>query len=194
MPRLSAETHAQRKRDLLGAATVILARAPQSSMAEIAEHARVGRATLYRYFPTREALMRAICLEALDRTDAACAHVADAPTAAGQLKAMLAAIVPLGAEFHFLYTEAATLRDVEIDMRFARQLEYTRAMFAAGQARGEIDPALPIPWLVRLLDGAIWAAWYALAYDDLPAERIVELSFRSLWPGMRSPQDQGERG
>ena len=46
---------------ILDAATVVLGeRGDRASMADIAEAAGVGRATLYRYFPNREALLTAL--------------------------------------------------------------------------------------------------------------------------------------
>jgi TetR/AcrR family transcriptional regulator, mexCD-oprJ operon repressor len=45
------------RRAILDAAARILARRPDSAMADIAEEAGVGRATLYRHFPTRESLI-----------------------------------------------------------------------------------------------------------------------------------------
>jgi AcrR family transcriptional regulator len=48
------------------AATVFAERGETASMTEIAEAAGVGRATLYRYFPTREALMRGLTDLAVD--------------------------------------------------------------------------------------------------------------------------------
>lgn len=49
-------------RTILDAAAAILAeRGGNASMADIAEAAGVGRATVYRYFPTRDALLDALC-------------------------------------------------------------------------------------------------------------------------------------
>jgi len=48
------------------AATVLAERGEAASMADVADTAGVGRATLYRYFPSREALLRALADVALD--------------------------------------------------------------------------------------------------------------------------------
>ena len=49
----------------------VLPRNPGAAMAEIAEKAGVGRATLYRHFPTRDDLIRALALASLSQTDKA---------------------------------------------------------------------------------------------------------------------------
>jgi TetR/AcrR family transcriptional repressor of mexCD-oprJ operon len=48
------------------AAGVLAARGEAASMAEIAEAAGVGRATLYRYFPNRDALLTSLFDQAVD--------------------------------------------------------------------------------------------------------------------------------
>jgi TetR/AcrR family transcriptional regulator, mexCD-oprJ operon repressor len=45
---------------ILDAAGRVLGRKPDAAMTDIAEEARVGRATLYRHFPTRESLVRGV--------------------------------------------------------------------------------------------------------------------------------------
>lgn len=45
---------------ILDAAGRVLGRKPDAAMADIAEEARVGRATLYRHFPTRESLVSGV--------------------------------------------------------------------------------------------------------------------------------------
>lgn len=45
---------------ILDAAARVLGRRPDAALAEISDEAGVGRATLYRHFPTREALLRGV--------------------------------------------------------------------------------------------------------------------------------------
>ena len=45
---------------ILDAAARVLRRQPEAAMADIADEAGVERATLYRYFPTRESLLRGV--------------------------------------------------------------------------------------------------------------------------------------
>src|SRR5262245_26610502 len=50
---------------ILDAAAHALAERTDASMADVASAAGVGRATLYRYYPSREALLDALAAEAL---------------------------------------------------------------------------------------------------------------------------------
>ena len=63
------------RRAILDAAGHVLGRKPDAAMTDIADEARVGRATLYRHFPTRESLVRGVqdigVTELLDALDAA---------------------------------------------------------------------------------------------------------------------------
>jgi TetR/AcrR family transcriptional regulator, mexCD-oprJ operon repressor len=55
------ETAGERTRvAILDAAARVLGRRPDAAMADIADQAGVGRATLYRHFPTRESLLRGV--------------------------------------------------------------------------------------------------------------------------------------
>ena len=49
-----------RRREILGAAAGVLAARDASGMAEVAAAAGIARGTLYRYFPNRESLLRAL--------------------------------------------------------------------------------------------------------------------------------------
>ncbi|PJA54461.1 MAG: TetR/AcrR family transcriptional regulator, partial [Candidatus Marinimicrobia bacterium CG_4_9_14_3_um_filter_48_9] len=57
-----AEEKAQRRQLILDAALIVFAAKgyAETSMADIAQSARLGKATLYYYFPTKEAIYEAI--------------------------------------------------------------------------------------------------------------------------------------
>ena len=64
---LRADARRNREQVLAAARDVFVERGPGAPLDEIARRAGVGIATLYRRFPDRESLMRAVVLDALDR-------------------------------------------------------------------------------------------------------------------------------
>ena len=85
-----ADARANHTALLEAAAALAGERAADLPYDEIALAAGVGRATVYRHFPTRDALSRALVEAALDRWDAV---VADLSTGSGQLEELFSAWV-----------------------------------------------------------------------------------------------------
>lgn len=66
---LRADARRNRERILLAARDVFVERGPDAPLEEIAARAGVGIATLYRRFPDRAALLRAVVLDVLQRVE-----------------------------------------------------------------------------------------------------------------------------
>ncbi|MBL8157038.1 MAG: helix-turn-helix transcriptional regulator, partial [Anaerolineae bacterium] len=66
MPKLDISTKDERRAELLNAAAELLATHPSASLAEIADYAGIGKATLHRYYASREDLMLALGFRALE--------------------------------------------------------------------------------------------------------------------------------
>jgi TetR/AcrR family transcriptional regulator, mexCD-oprJ operon repressor len=66
------ETATERTRGaILDAAARVLGRSPDAAMADVADQAGLGRATLYRHFPTRESLLQGVAEAATSELTAA---------------------------------------------------------------------------------------------------------------------------
>src|SRR5215212_717021 len=93
------------------AAGVIAARGPEASMADVADAAGVARATLYRYFPTRESLLEALTAEAAERAGDAldAARLDQVPIDEGVARTVRA-LLGVGDHFVVLARESANNR------------------------------------------------------------------------------------
>lgn len=165
---------------LLEAAAEVLAAAPHASLAEVATRARLGRATLYRHFDNRDALIAAIRAEVLARaaTALADADLAQCDTREG-LRRAAAALVPLGLRFRILLAEGADT-DPEFLAARDRTLAPLAALLERGRAAGEVAATPSTAWLAMALAGLLMTAVRAAAagvVDPVDAGELVAAAF-----------------
>lgn len=173
------------RRALLDSAMVLLADNPGASFMEIAEVAGIGRATLYRHFPTREDLIRALTMEAIEATDEAAAkimtHVTNSRDA---LRALLKAMIEVGDRCYFL-TRLPEAVDEEINSHIRRQERELQELIRWAQSEGVIDNNVPTVWASSVLNSLIYAAWEMRNNDSgLDKDQLTELGMRTLERGL----------
>ena len=136
-----------------GAAEIFALQGEQASMNDVAEAAGVARATVYRYFPNREALLAELALVAVNDVAGrlASARIDEVAPEEGVTRAVRA-LVDVGNWFVLLARERRR-SDPE---RFERQLtEPIRRLFERGQASGDIRQDIPGARLTESLIGLI---------------------------------------
>src|SRR3954447_23092251 len=99
--------------ELLDAAIRHVMRHPRASLGELAAAGGVGRTTLFKSFPTREALFHAMGVRAFEVAIARVAPAADVDAPHG-LGALVEALVPVGPQLDFLWRTPAFDEDAEI--------------------------------------------------------------------------------
>ena len=170
---------------LLDAAAAVLARNPGASIADVAVRAGVSRATLYRYFPSREALIRALAIEALGQTDEATASLRDQTSSSTEtLQLTIGALVPLGERFHFLMAEFGVMGDPEVAEIYERQQSELSNLVEAVKAEGDIAREIPTAWVVTVIDTLIYAAWTSVEEGFIASRDAVDLVNRTLFSGL----------
>ena len=185
---MKPETVEKTRQRLIELATATLARDATAPMSAIAAAAGVGRATLHRYFPRREDLLREIALEAIRKTHEVVAPVyADARSALDALERTIHAIVPLGGSYHFLTTEASVNQDPAVAAAYERQTVGMRELTDMLKAEGSLAADVPTAWFVAAFDGLIYAAWKAVAEGDIAPNDAGALVFRTLIEGLQLP-------
>jgi AcrR family transcriptional regulator len=162
-----------------------------ASMAELAEAAGVGRATIHRHFATREALLTEIGQRSLDRWESRLeerevAQVVAAGDAA-RIRACLAGLVEDfvadAEDFGFALTDAYMCTAPALLERtgslFAREVE----LYAAGQAAGVLRADVTPRWLGHAVYGLLVAARDALRAGDVPRRDLGALVLGSFLTG-----------
>jgi AcrR family transcriptional regulator len=138
---------------LEAAATVLAERGQQASMADVAAAAGMARATVYRYFPNREALFEALGRLAVeDAGERLRAGRLEEVAVAEAFERAVRALVGVGDSFVVVSRESARPDQAEFERRVATPL---RALIERAQAMGEVRRDLPASWLMESLIGIV---------------------------------------
>src|SRR6266568_844733 len=140
----------------------------RTSMADVAAAAGVSRATLYRYYPDRDALLDALASQAL--ADAA-ARLADAgldrAPVEQAIERIVRALTTVGDRYAVLAREQVEGDPDEIERLVAAPM---RAVFARGIESGLLRQDLPADVLLKLFGGALVAALKLIQHGQLGLE------------------------
>jgi TetR/AcrR family transcriptional repressor of mexCD-oprJ operon len=158
---------------------------PGAGMSDVAAAAGVSRATIYRHFPTREALIAAIQLQAVEQSEQALlACRLDEGTATDALRRLCAAWLDVAERYAF--AQLGLTVDEETRRRRQRILgEPLRELIERGRAAGEFAPDLATDWCMRSFGALLLAGARAVAEGALTHEEAPDAVFRSLYGGLR---------
>jgi TetR/AcrR family transcriptional repressor of mexCD-oprJ operon len=134
-----------------GAAQVLVARGPGASMSDVAAAAGVARATVYRYFPNRDALLEELASLALRdaRERLAWARLEELPPEEA-LTRVVRALVEVGDPFVLLARARGRPQEFEATLS-----EPIGRLFERGRDVGDIRDDLPVGWLTEALLGLV---------------------------------------
>jgi AcrR family transcriptional regulator len=135
------------------AAAVLAERGDTASMNDVASAAGVARATVYRYFPSREALLEALGSFAVEEAGKglAAARLDEVAIEEAFTRAVRALVV-VGDYFVVLARERARVDPSAFDQRVGGVL---LRLLERGRSLGEIRRDVPVTWLVETLIGVI---------------------------------------
>lgn len=170
------ETAPERTRALiLDAAARVLGRRADAAMADIADEAGVGRATLYRHFPTREALLQGVA-------DAGTTELADAITAANlhelpverAISRVTSVFLRTGAKYAALLSQVDEHRDPAGKQRV---IQPVRDVIARGirdkVLRDDVSGDALFEMYTALVERALWLTVAETSTPEAAAETVV---------------------
>jgi AcrR family transcriptional regulator len=171
---------------ILTAAIAVLAQSPTASMREIADASAIGRTTLYRHFPDRDALVAAIYGRVLDEADAVTARFLDEANAGADadpvevVAALAAELTGFGDRYRFLErhgSESKAVAGASQTEGGDRLLRY----LGLAQRHGDVRDDLDVEWLFEAMIAIITRASSSRGFAT-PAARAdaVLRTMRSL--------------
>lgn len=184
----SMDARAERSRNaLLTAGMALLNQNKDATLSDIATHAGVGRATLYRQFETREQLIKEIAVLCLQDFDEATKAIdSEAKTAQRAFEMLFSAIMPFTEQLKFLMNLGSLAEDdAEVQQIYQTQQKELGELVEWGKADKIIDKKLPSQWVVCLLDGLLYSAWLMTDEHEMSHQQASELAVQTLLKGIK---------
>jgi AcrR family transcriptional regulator len=181
---MRADARRNRARILKVAEAVFAAKGASASTEEIALLAGVGIGTVFRHFPTKEALLEAILMERVARLGEAARSLA---TSADPGPALFGLITHMVEQAVKKKTYVDVLADAGLDSRIARSQVGQEAVQALGdllaraQQAGAVRDDIGVAELIALVVGASRAAEHA-GRDRAVRARTLQVVFDGLRP------------
>jgi AcrR family transcriptional regulator len=185
---------AQRNRQhILDVAAAVLAEDPAATLDRVTERTGLGRTTVFRHFPAREDLVRALFREAFESVAAAldAARLTDDDEPLPDRLARAAhALIGVSSQHHILLSGAAgDVHEAELADGYLRATTRLTAVMAGAQRRHQLDDDLPAWWLVDSFVALLITANEAAGEGRLPSGDTVPLTLRTFFRGAQ-PSDR----
>ena len=178
-------TYDSRKQQLLLASGRVLATNHGATLGEIAERIGIGRATLQRYFPKRQDLLREIALDALREIDIALDSVLRTDVRPEEsLQLMFELLAPLGDRYFYLVSYPDLMDFEDVAKAYEQQLDRLNIFVQDLKQRDVFAPDIPTAWIVQTIDLLIWGAWYAVDNGSVARNDAALLASRTLMRGL----------
>jgi AcrR family transcriptional regulator len=181
---MRADARRNRARVLEAAEAVFAARGASATTEEIALQAGVGVGTVFRHFPTKEALLEAILMERVARLGETARSMTDSADPGVALFGLFAHMVEQAATKK---TYADALADAGFDSRIARSpagqeaVRALGALLARAQRAGAVRDDIGVAELIALVVGASRAAEHTTG-DHAIRARTLQVVFDGLRP------------
>ncbi|HEY3463864.1 MAG TPA: TetR/AcrR family transcriptional regulator [Amycolatopsis sp.] len=183
---LRADARRNRARVLEAAESVFAAKGTGAPTEEVARAAGVGIGTVFRHFPTKEALLEAVLVARLQRfaDEAEAVVAADSDDPGGAFFAFLTSWIEMSsaknAYFEALAAAGVTLPVAKSGIG-ARLVEALGVLLSRAQDAGAVRKDLVAGELITVIIGVARAAEYA-GPDARLRDRVVEILFDGLRP------------
>ena len=157
---------------------------PGASLGEVADRAGVGRATLHRYFSSRNTLMVALAQTARrEINEAVEAATIDAKTHTDGLRLSLAATIPLANRQWFLSHEQFE-GYADVTAAYEADIAELHKEIEAARSEGSFNSDLPTKWIAEAFENLIYAAWTMVREEEATPTQAADMAWRTFMKGV----------
>ena len=171
--------------DILDTAIRMLSENPAASMQDVARATGIGRATLYRHYPSRDDLIRAIRLRALEEYRGALlrADLRSMP-APEAIRHALGVLIPIVDRYRVLMSAPPADRADPAQRPLVDEIEGPiREAIERGQRAGELRADLPAALILRVFTGLLTTGRRVIADGVVAHDRAADLIATLLLEG-----------
>lgn len=171
-----------REQLLLGLANA-LADEPRASMGQLATMVGLSRATLCRYFASREAMMLALFEAGCSQAEQALARARPQEGSVEQgIKRLIEELLPIAELYAYIDQELSG--NPAMATRAEPFSQSLTSLFQQWQASGELRIDLPAAWLVESMSALLRSAATMIRSGRLARRDAAQSVFGLLWQGM----------
>jgi AcrR family transcriptional regulator len=188
IPNMSVHTVGSPRRgmrpSLLDVAAEVLVADPAASLAEVAEAAGIGRTTLHKHYATRDDLLCAVGHRAIDLCEEAVEEAGGSDDPDGGLRALVAAMIPIGPQLAFLWRTPVFDHVGELDARWQAAEERCQGTLMRAQGRGLLTAGVPGWWLLQTFYSVVYVAAESVRGGKLAALDAPDLALGTFLRGL----------
>lgn len=172
------------KRPLLDVVAEVLVAQPGASLAEVAEAAGISRTTLHKHYATRDDLVRAVGLRAMEIWEQAVDRVAAEPGTEAGLRQLLAAMIESGPQLTFLWRNPVLDEDHELTQRYIDVELRCLAVLDRARRQGLIAASTPDWWMLQTMYSLVYTAAESIQFGKLAPLDAPDLALNTLLHGL----------
>ena len=165
---------------LLQAGLKLLNKNKEITLSEIAKEAGVGRATLYRLYESKEALIEAIALSCLTTFETVTQPIEkSAKSYLHSFELLFELLMPYTEESQFLAElEYFSTYSPKIEAIIEQQNEAICYVIDEGKKHQEIDKSIPTSWILNYIDALFYTGWCQQREHDASPKQASDLAFK----------------
>ena len=176
-----------KKEKIIRSAFQTLAKIPDASFDLIAEQAEISRATLYRYFSSRQVLINEMCRTMDEKTFKKMRQIMNEETAPkNKLLNLLKYMIPQGDQVRFLFHEPFVSGDKTFNSLYEQVKKEWDKNMEQLQKDGLIRKDLPLRWAARTVDIQIFMAWDMIYNGEIAPNDAPELALKTILEGLNA--------
>lgn len=181
------DPRARRTREaLINAGLTLFIKNHEAKLTDVAQLAEVGRATLYRQFDTKEALLESIALECIERFDEACKPIdTQAKSAVDAIRLMFLYCLPLTSELQFLtQLDSYLSQNSKLMKVYDKQRQEMAELIDEAKKEGALCDTMPTDWIIEVIDGLMYSLYLTRQRTEMTDEQAAMLAFTTLMKGI----------